>query len=107
MMKASDLIWPDKWIPFRVRVSVVIVAWILWFIVSYLKYFVFRVDGVLQLISIYPIIIIWTYLFDKTIPMAPGSAYFEADDPGVQAVRCLAFGTAVVAFFGMLFIGDW
>ncbi|MFP3581926.1 hypothetical protein SB659_20400, partial [Arthrobacter sp. SIMBA_036] len=66
MMKASDLIWPDKWMPFGVRVSIVAVVWALWFTVSYLKYFVFHVGGILQLGAIYPVIIIWTYLFNKT-----------------------------------------
>ena len=46
-MKASNFIWPDKWIPFGVRVSVVIAVWVLWLTVSYLKYFVFHVDGIL------------------------------------------------------------
>mgnify|MGYP003110460425 CR=1 FL=1 len=50
-MKASDFIWPDKWIPFKVRVFVVILAWTLWLVVSYLKYFVFQVDGVLQFVG--------------------------------------------------------
>ncbi|RUO79854.1 hypothetical protein CWI84_09510 [Idiomarina tyrosinivorans] len=105
-MKVSDLIWPDKWMSFGVRVSVVIVAWILWLIVSYLKYFVFHVDGVLQLVGFYPILIIWTYLFNRSLSMAPGSAYFDANNVRLQAARTCIFVMAVIAFLGMLFIGD-
>lgn len=106
-MKVSDLIWPDKWMPFGVRVSVVIVAWILWFIVSYLKYFVFQVNGVLQIVSAIPLLIAWAYLFNKTLPLPPANPDFDMDDEWLQTARTCIFVIAVIAFFGILFIGDW
>ena len=106
-MKASDFIWPDKWIPFKVRVFVVILAWTLWLVVLYLKYFVFQVDGVLQVVGFYPILIIWTYLFNRSLSMAPGSAYFDASNMRLQAARTCIFVIAVIAFLSILFVGDW
>lgn len=106
-MKASNFIWPDKWLPFGVRVSVVIAAWVLWLTVSYLKYFVFHVDGILQLIGLYPLIVIWTYLFNRTIPMNPLNVEFEVENIKGQVGRTCIFVIAVIAFLGILFIGDW
>ncbi|RUO31132.1 hypothetical protein [Aliidiomarina soli] len=106
-MKAIDFIWPDKWISFNFRVLVVIFAWILWVVVFYLKYFVFHASGVLQFVGIIPILIIWTYLFDKDIPMAPVNIEFNDGNIGIQIVRSVVFWMAVVGFIGILFIGDW
>ncbi|RUO79852.1 hypothetical protein CWI84_09500 [Idiomarina tyrosinivorans] len=106
-MKASDLIWPDKWMSFGVRVSVVIVAWVLWLILSYLKYVVFHVGGILQLIGLYPLIVIWNYLFNRTIPMNPLNVEFEVENIKGQVGRTCIFVMAVIAFLGILFIGDW
>lgn len=106
-MKVSDLIWPDKWMPFVARFSMVIFAWVLWFVLSYLKFFVFQVDGVLQLGAVYPLIIIWCYLFNKRLPLPPASPEFDSENIGLQAGRSFAFVVSVIFFFGMLFIGDW
>lgn len=106
-MRMNKLIWPDKWISVKARITFVAATFILWVFISYLKYFVFHVDGVLQIVSFYAWLITWTYLFDKDIPTAPVNMKFDDEDEAGQIIRTLFSLMALVVFFLVQFFGDW
>ncbi|RUO28115.1 hypothetical protein CWE12_12910 [Aliidiomarina sedimenti] len=107
VIKMKEFIWPDKWIPFKVRFSLVIVGWVLWIVTGYLKYFIFDADGLFHVFG--PILMVWIYpyLFNKKIYLSLTSAAFDEDDVGLQSARSGVFWISSIAFLAVIFIADW
>lgn len=107
MKRVSNLLWPNKFLSPTSKALIFLGIILIYLGAAYYKLYVLQELSALYLAAIYPLIAIWCYLYDRSIPLGAISLEYEEEGISSQVLRLFALlMNAFVLIYCLLFPFD-
>ncbi|MBE4586980.1 hypothetical protein BOO29_18975 [Vibrio navarrensis] len=102
-MKVNALIWPDRLLTLNQKIVVFIAIFLCVPVVFLYRMFAQNEIAGLAVVGIYPIVVIWCFLFNKTVPIGAILVDYREQSQGTQFWRFVVFVIHLIALYYLLY----